>query len=74
MPNFSFLEDVILTIPGGVGVVVGKLRNKTKLQPSSVDINVLIYIFLYHLMHIIMKKERKMLRTIKHISRFLLMA
>ena len=38
MPNFSFLECVILTIPGGVGWVVGELGNKTKLQPSSVKV------------------------------------
>ena len=40
MPNFSFLEGVILTFPGGVGWVgvVGELRNKTKLQPSSVEV------------------------------------
>ena len=38
MPNFSFLECVILTIPGGVGWVVGELGNKTKLQPSSVEV------------------------------------
>ena len=40
MPNFSFLEVVILTIPGRWGGVgwVGELRNKTKLQPSSVEV------------------------------------
>ena len=41
MQNFSFLEGVILTIPGGVGRGVGgvgELRNKTKLQPSSVEV------------------------------------
>ena len=43
MPNFSFLECVILTIPGGVGWVggggvVGELGNKTKLQPNSVKV------------------------------------
>ena len=40
MPNFSFLEGVILTIPGGWGWggVVGELRNKTKLQPKSVEV------------------------------------
>ena len=40
MPNFSFLEGVILTIPGvgwGVGVV-GLLRNKTKLQLNLVEV------------------------------------
>ena len=40
MPNFSFLESVILTIPGvgwGVGVV-GLLRNKTKLQLNLVEV------------------------------------
>ena len=37
MPNFSFLEGVILTIPGGVGRW-GELRNKTKLRPSSVKL------------------------------------
>ena len=35
MPNFSFMEGVILTIPGGV---VGELRNKTKLQPKLVEV------------------------------------
>ena len=38
MPNFSFLEGEILTISGGWGGV-GELRNKTKLQPSSVEID-----------------------------------
>ena len=39
MPNHSFLEGVFLTIPGGVGGrVVGLLRNKTKLQPNLVEV------------------------------------
>ena len=68
MPNFSFLEGAILTIPGGlcrlycyvvqamllccagyaamlcrlccyvVQAILGSLRNKTKLQPSSVEV------------------------------------
>ena len=37
MPNFNFLEGAILTIPGVVGVV-RELRYKTKLQPSSVEV------------------------------------
>ena len=36
MPSFSFLKSAILTIP--VGWVVGELRNRTKLQPSSVEV------------------------------------
>ena len=38
MPILSFLKGVILTIPGGVGWVVGEWRNNTKLQPSSVEV------------------------------------
>ena len=39
MPSFSFLKSVILAIPVGfVGGVVGELRNKTKLQPSSIEV------------------------------------
>ena len=39
MQNFSFLEGVFLTVPGGVGCgVVGLLRNKTKLQPKLVEV------------------------------------
>ena len=34
MQNISFLEGVILTIPGGVG----EFRNKPKLQPNSVEV------------------------------------
>ena len=37
MQNVSILEGVILTIPGGWGGV-GELRNKTKLQPISVEV------------------------------------
>ena len=36
--NFSFLVDVILSFPVGVGWVVVEFRNKTKLQPSSVEV------------------------------------
>ena len=39
MPIFSFLEGVILTIPGvGWGGVGGVLRNKTKFQPNLVEV------------------------------------
>ena len=52
MQNISFLEGVILIIPGGVDGLggwvgwvggvgafrVGESRNKTKLQPSSVEV------------------------------------
>ena len=38
MPNFSFLEGAILTIPGVGSGRVGELRNKTKLLPSSVSV------------------------------------